>query len=158
MGAGKTTIGTRVAKRLGLPFIDSDRELERRTGHTARQILAEQGEDALHAQEADVVMQALDAPDRSVVAAPASIVDTPALRDRIRREDAVWLKADPQVLAERTAKSHNAARPFVDRDPSVLVRQYEERKDLYRVVASLVVDTTTQDKDEAADEIVDWLT
>jgi shikimate kinase len=154
MGSGKTSIGTRVAQRLSLPFIDSDAELERRTGHTAREILATEGAERLHAQEGDVVMGALSDQALTVIGAPASIVDTPGMRDRIREEYVVWLHADPHWLEEKVAESNNDSRPFVDRDPGVLVQQHEARKDLFREVASLIVESTRRDKDEIAAEIV----
>jgi shikimate kinase len=155
MGSGKTSIGTRVARRLGRPFVDSDAELERRTGRTAREILAENDVASLHAQEAEVVHEALAATEPSVIGAPASVVLTPALRDRLRRELVVWLRADPHWLVEKMHDSDNEQRPFVDRDPGVLVRQHEQRKGWYEEIASLVVDTTRRDKDEVAAEIVD---
>ncbi|MDQ1520370.1 MAG: shikimate kinase [Actinomycetota bacterium] len=158
MGSGKTSIGKRVAQSLGLPFIDSDEALERRTGRTAREILADQGTDALHAAEADVVEDALDSKTRSVIGAAASSVLTPATRDRLRQEYVVWLRADPRRLIERMASSDNDQRPYVDRDPDVLIRQNEERKDLYQEIASLVVDSTRGDKDELAEEIVAHVT
>src|SRR4051812_2141759 len=154
MGAGKTSIGKRVAKRLGRPFVDSDEELERRTGQTAREILAAESEDALHAHENDVMESALASQNPSVIGAPASVVLTPAMRDRLRSEDVVWLRADPHWLAEKMASSDNSQRPFVDRDPEVLVRQHEERKALYEDIASVVVESTRRDKDQIADEIV----
>src|SRR5690242_14080862 len=154
MGAGKTSIGKRVAKRLGAPFVDSDEELERKTGHTARELLARDGVESLHAQEADVVMSALAAPERTVIGAPASIVLTPAMRDRLRQEFVVWLHADPEWLEEKIENSHKKNRPFVDQDPGVLRRQHEERKDLFREVATIVVESTRRDKDEIAAEIV----
>jgi shikimate kinase len=158
MGSGKTSIGTRVAQSLGLPFIDSDEELERRTGATAREILAERGTDGLHAAEADVVEGALSSEERSVIGAAASVVLTPAMRDRLREEYVVWLRADPHALIDRMASSHNEQRPYVDDDPNVLISQDEERKDLYRGIASLVVDSTGRDRDEIADEIVAHVT
>jgi shikimate kinase len=154
MGAGKTSIGTRVAARLGLEFVDSDVELERRRGHTARQVLADEGVRAVHAAEADVVVDALARKETAVIGAPASIVLTPAMRDRLRQEFVVWLCADPHWLAEQLQSSDNSQRPFVDRDPGVVVRQHEQREGWYREIASLVVDTTRRDRDEVADEIV----
>src|SRR5689334_777673 len=111
MGSGKTTIGTRVAKRLALPFVDSDREPQRQTRHTARQILADDGVDVMHAEEAAVVRAALDSPERAVIAAPASIVDSPEMRARLQQEDVVWLRADPHELIARMKTSHNTERP-----------------------------------------------
>jgi shikimate kinase len=160
MGAGKTSIGTRLARRLGRQLIDSDEELERRTGRTAREILAADGIDALHAQEAAVVNDALAVDEPAVIGAPASIVLDPEMRERLAREQVVWLRADPQWLTEKMRRKddeHKSHRPFVDRDPDVLLRQHEERKDLYAGIASVIVDTTRRDKDDVADEIVDKL-
>jgi shikimate kinase len=160
MGAGKSTIGRRVAKRLGIPFVDSDEVLERRTGKTAREILAEQGVDAMHAAETDAIRDALDGDERNVIGAPASIVLDPKMRDRLREETVVWLRADPHWLVEKARqKNENTEhRPFVDQDPEVLVRQHEERKGLYEEVASYVADTTRRKKGDVAKEIVAHIT
>jgi shikimate kinase len=158
MGSGKTEIGSRVAKRLGLPFVDSDEELERRHGMTARQIVEADGVRAMHAAEADVVEDAMSSKEPAVVGAAASIVLTPAMRERLRQEYVVWLCADPHWLVEKVRKSDNDQRPFVDTDPEVLLRQHEERRGWYEEVASLVVDTTRRDKDEVAEEIIAALT
>jgi shikimate kinase len=157
MGAGKTSIGKRVAKRLGRRFVDSDQELERATGKTARQLLADEGVESLHAREAAVVDGALASDEPLVVGAPASIVLAPAMRDRLRQEHVVWLRADPHWLTEKMAQSDNEQRPFVDTDPDVLVRLHAERAPLYEDVASVVVESTRRDKDEVAAEIVDRL-
>jgi|SRR4051812_46611089 shikimate kinase len=156
MGAGKSTIGRRVAKRLDRPFVDSDDVLEHRTGKTAREILAEQGVDAMHKAEADAIRDALDGDERNVIGAPASIVLDPQMRERLRNETVVWLRADPHWLAEKARKKmkNTEHRPFVDQDPDVLVRQHEERKALYEEVASYVADTTRRKKGEVAKEIV----
>jgi shikimate kinase len=157
MGAGKTSIGKRVAKRLGRLFVDSDEELERETGKTARRLLADEGVDSLHAREAAVVDAALASGDPLVIGAPASIVLQADMRDRLRREHTVWLRADPHWLTEKMAKSDNEQRPFVDTDPDVLVRLHAERAPLYEEVASVVAESTGRDKDEVADEIVERL-
>jgi shikimate kinase len=154
MGSGKTTIGELVAQRLGLSFVDSDVELERRTGHTARELLDREGADRMHELEASVVRDALDSPERLVVGAPASIVLTAPMRERLRREYVVYLHADPHSLAERLAHTSDKHRPFVDQGPDVLLRQYAERDALYREVASLVVDVTRRDKNDIVDEII----
>jgi shikimate kinase len=157
MGAGKSSIGRRVARRLGRRFVDSDAELERLTGKNARTLLAEHGIEGLHALEADVVQTVLAGDEPLVFGAPASAVLSPVVRERLRHEDAVWLRADPHWLTEKVQRSQQPHRPFVDRDPDVLVRQHEERAPLYEDAATVVVDTTERDKDEVADEIVELL-
>jgi shikimate kinase len=150
MGTGKTTVGKRVAKALGRPFVDSDDLLQTRTGHTARELFEADGEQAMHAQERDALMEAFASPQANVIGAAASAVLT--MPDELRRHYVVWLCADPHVLAERVQKQ--AHRPFVDHDPDVLVQQHEQRKALYASVASLTIDTTSGNPDDEAAQIV----
>jgi shikimate kinase len=157
MGSGKTTIGTRCAERLGRPYVDSDELLEARIGRRARELADERGADALHEAEAQVVVDALDAGDPTVVGAAASAVLSPVVRARLRDHDVVWLWAEPHRLAARLANARDDYRPFVDRDPEVVVHMHEERKTLFEEVASLVVDTTSHAPDEIVDEILEWL-
>ena len=150
MGSGKTTIGTRVARALGRPFVDSDELLHARTGHTARELFEANGTDAMHAYERDALMEAFASPQPNVIGAAASAVLT--MLDELRRHYIVWLCADPHVLAARAR--HQSHRPFVDHDPDVLVKQHEDRKALYESVASLTIDTTRGNPDDEAAAIV----
>ncbi len=162
MGTGKTTIGRLVAHRLAVPFVDGDDALERQTGHTARELLAIEGAEGMHGAEARVLLDALDAPGASVIAAAASVVLDPEIRARLgepapggaRRVFVIWLRAEPHWLAERVRRVAGAHRPFVDRDAGVLVRQHAERARLYQEVASLVVDVTGRDEDAIVAEIM----
>jgi shikimate kinase len=150
MASGKTTIGTRVAHALGRPFVDSDELLQARTGHTARELFEADGEQAMHAQERDALMEAFASPEPNVIGAAASSVLT--MPDELRHHYVVWLCADPRVLAERARQQPH--RPFVDHDPDVLVQQHEQRKALYASVASFTIDTTSGNPDDEAAEIV----
>ena len=150
MGSGKTTVGTRVARALRRPFLDSDELLQAQTGHTARELFEANGADAMHAFERDALMSAFGSPEPNVIGAPASAVLT--MIDELRRHYVVWLCADPHVLAERAGRK--AHRPFVDHDPGVLVQQHEERKALYESVASFTIDTTAGNPDDEAAAIV----
>jgi shikimate kinase len=156
MGTGKSTIGARCAERLGIHYVDSDELLQARVGR-ARDVVAAQGADALHDVEAAVTLDALDAAEPSVIGAPASAVLSAVVRERLHDHDVVWLWAEPHRLAARLAASTDDYRPFVDRDPNVVVQMHEARKALYEDVASLVVDTTDRAPDVIADEIVEWL-
>jgi shikimate kinase len=151
MGSGKSSIGKPLAARLGLPYVDNDTELERRTGATARDLAARAGTDALHGEEAAALHDVLDRSAPSVVGAAASVVCDPEIRALLREHFVVWLNADLDTLVSKlAAKAH---RPVVDGDPrAYLEQQLAERGPLYREVASMVVDT---DRDRDDDAIVD---
>ncbi len=154
MGAGKTSVGRRVARRLGRELIDSDDQVEARTGRTVREIFESDGEDAFRVLEAEALAAALDRPEPVVVAAAGGVVLNPDNRRRLRQAGTVvWLHADPAVLAERVGSSDH--RPLLGDDPAgVLARMEEERAALYREVADHVVDVGTEGVDEVAETVL----
>ena len=103
MGAGKTTVGRGLAARLGWPFHDSDDDLARVTGFTARQLVARDGAEALHFMEAAVLLRRLAQPGDSVIAAAASTVEHAACRRALSGPSvmACWLRVGPATLARR---------------------------------------------------------
>lgn len=105
MGAGKTTVGKRLARDLGVRFVDGDAALRAATGRDAATIAAADGVPALVALEARVLLEALAAPGPSVVAAAASVVDDPGCRRALRGAGVavVHLRARPRTLAARHA-------------------------------------------------------
>jgi len=144
MGAGKSTIGEIVAKRLDRPYIDSDDEVERRTGRTARQIAAAEGLAALHRLELTVLRDSLSKETPAVIGSAASVVDESTGRLALgMARHVVWLHADAEHLARRTAASGHEHRPIVD---SSVVQQ---REPLYRSVATAMVDV-----DDLAPEVI----
>ena len=155
MGVGKTTVGEVLAERLGRELRDSDRDIEAETGRTVKQVLADGGVDELRRREADAVFDALAGDDPAVVAAPGGIVLDDDHRRRLTEADAeiVWLTADPELLAPRTAA--RAHRPWLDDDPlGTLERMAHDRAELYRQVADRVVAVDGLTPDEIADRIV----
>jgi shikimate kinase len=154
MGAGKTTIGRRLARRLSRPFIDSDQQVELRTGRTVREIFESDGEPAFRVLEADALEEALDTPSPSVIAAAGGTVLSEANRDRMRAGGTVvWLRADPDTLARRVRAGGH--RPLLADDPAQVLRDLDAaRRDLYGEVAHVVIDTTERVPDEVVDELV----
>ena len=139
MGSGKTTVGRRVAARLGRRLRDSDAEVEARTGRTVREIFETDGEPAFRAEEARALAEALDDPEPAVVAAAGGVVLDPANRDRLRaRGTVVWLDASPEDLARRVGSRNH--RPLLGDDPLAALRRLDrERRALYEEVADYVV-------------------
>ncbi len=147
MGSGKTTIGTIVAERLGRHFVDSDTQLERQSGRSAREIADADGLAALHAMELQVLLDALAHAEPSVIAAAASVVDERTGRlalSTARR--VVWLRINDHERAARAAGSE--VRPSVDPDVT------RRRAPLYEAVATTVVDIDDLTPAAAADIVL----
>jgi 5-deoxy-5-amino-3-dehydroquinate synthase len=156
MGAGKTTVGRRVAKLLGRPLLDSDQMIESRTGRTVREIFEADGEAAFRALETAALVDALEEPEPLVIAAAGGVLLRPENREALQRAHAkvVWLRADPTVLAERAVRGEH--RPLLDGDPlAAMNRLLPEREPLYRGAADLVLDTDRMDPDTVAERVVE---
>lgn len=154
MGAGKTSIGKRVAARLGMPLVDGDVWLEERTGgRTAAEVAAEAGIESLHDLEAQVALDALAEPAPSVIGPAASVIEAPAVLEAMAAHLVVWLRAEATYLADRAVRKDH--RPLLDDgDPVALFEgQLARREPLVLGVADLVIDVGTTAKDDAADRI-----
>ena len=132
MGAGKSTLGPEVAERLGRPFVDLDRELERSLGKEIPQLFEESGEPEFRIQEVSQAIAALHLPEPAVIAFGGGAVQTPAIRNELRnRALTVLLEIDPETAWERSAGSN---RPLAQ-DESEFHALYERRRALYDEVA-----------------------
>ena len=131
MGVGKSTVGRRLAGRLGLPFHDADREIEAAAARSVSDIFAELGEGEFRAGEHRVIRRLLEGPPIVLATGGGAYLHegTRALfRDRAIT---VWLKADLDILAERVARRDT--RPLLrGRDPlRVLAELAEARYPIY---------------------------
>jgi shikimate kinase len=156
MGSGKTTIGHLLANRLERPFVDNDTMLKQTSGRTAAEIARNDGVEILHAREAAVLRDALEEGPPAVVNAAASTVLDSELREFLRTETfVIWLTADPETLARRTATGPGSRpRPQLASDRLALAeRQGVERDPFFAEVADLLV-ATDGPIDAAVDDIV----
>jgi 5-deoxy-5-amino-3-dehydroquinate synthase len=143
MSSGKTTVGRRLATRLGRPFLDADDVIAERAGQPITAIYDEGGEDAFRAIEAEVMADLLAGDEPAVIAAGGGVVVTAANRDLLADPavTVVWLDAPPAFLASRAKPKSN--RPLLHGDVDkreVFQRLHAERVDHFRSVADLVVD------------------
>lgn len=140
MGAGKTTTGRSLARRLRRPFRDSDEEILARTEMTVPEIFATRGEPAFRAEEKAVLATAIASPVPSVIAVAGGAVFDPDSRRRIRRAGAViWLRARPRTLSLRVGSG--AGRPLLEHDPAGTIARLEAmRRPVYRELADGVLD------------------
>jgi shikimate kinase/3-dehydroquinate synthase len=122
MGAGKTSIGRRLAATLGLPFVDADVEIETAAGMTISEIFARHGEAYFRDGERRVIARIL-ADGQRVLATGGGAYINPVTRERIAEKGvSIWLKADAEVLLRRVRKRPN--RPLLHtRDPEQTLRE-----------------------------------
>ncbi len=140
MGAGKSSIGRRLAQALGLPFIDADSEIEAAAGSSIEEIFARDGEAAFRTGERRVIARLLEGPPQVLATGGGAFMD-PSTRALIReRAISIWLRADVDTLLVRVGRRHN--RPLLKAgDPrTVLTRLIEERYPVY-AEADITVDT-----------------
>jgi shikimate kinase len=154
MGSGKTTVGRRVAARLGRRLRDSDAEVEARTGRTVREIFESDGEAAFRAEEARALADALGDPEPAVVAAAGGVVLDPRNRTRLKEGGTVvWLDARPEALARRV--SAGGHRPLLGDDPLAALRRLDaERRPLYAEVADHVVSVEDRRPDDVVADVL----
>jgi shikimate kinase len=157
MGAGKTTIGRLVARRLKMRFFDCDHEIERRCGVKVPLIFEIEGEPGFRARESQVLAE-LTALDAIVLATGGGAVLAEENRRRLAaRGTVVYLCARPEDLYERVRQDRN--RPLLaTADPLQRLRElYGERDPLYRGLADIVVDTGRQSVQSLARSLIEQL-
>ncbi len=140
MGAGKTTVGRQLARRLGRPFYDSDHEIVERTGVPIPTIFEIEGEDGFRRREAQTIRE-LTEDDGLVLATGGGVVLRAENRERLHDTGwVVYLNVPPVLLYERTRNDRN--RPLLQvADPLTRLEElYTLRDPLYRETAHLVVD------------------
>ena len=146
-GSGKSTVGPELARRLEVPFVELDDEIQLAAGASVREIFELEGEDRFRELEAAALVQ-VTSRDPSVVSCGGGVVLEPANRVALRATgEVVFLAVPLGVLRERVAPS--ADRPLI-RAEGDLERLFEEREPLYREFAAHVVDASGSVQDVAA--------
>ena len=141
-GGGKSTVGKQLARQIGLPFVDSDHEIEQRIGGSIRQFFDRHGEDAFRDLETEVIADLLSRGGDYVLATGGGAV----LRDRNREllhagAIVLYLRSTPEDLFRRLR--HDTTRPLLQvRDPLARLRELHHQRDpLYRRCAHYVLES-----------------
>jgi len=144
MGAGKSSIGRRLASRLGIPFIDADTEIESAAGMTIPEIFEKHGEPYFRAGEARVIARLLENGPQVLATGGGSVMDAQTRALIGEKGVSIWLKADIDVLLKRTKRRND--RPLVEKIRDLLPL----REPLYAQS-----DIIIQSRDEPHDTIID---
>jgi shikimate kinase len=131
MGAGKTSIGRRVAARLGIPFVDADAEIEQAAGMSIADIFAAQGEPYFRAGEARVIARLLDHGPQVLATGGGAFINAQTRANIRDKAVSVWLKAELDVLTRRLRRRND--RPLLKTDDPVatLANLLAERDPIY---------------------------
>jgi shikimate kinase len=157
MGAGKTTVGRLLARRLKLRFFDSDQEIERRCGVKIPLIFEIEGEAGFRSREQQAVAELAALEGIVLATGGGAVLDEDNRRRLAAGGTVVYLNARPEDLYERVR--HDRQRPLLSSgDPLARLRElHAERDPLYRSVADLVVETGAQSVQVLARELLDKL-
>lgn len=144
MGAGKTTVGRRLAKRLGKSFYDCDEEIERTTGVKIPVIFDIEGETGFRAREARMLAELVVRSDIVLATGGGAVLSGDNRKLLAENGLVVYLRALASDLWARTR--HDRNRPLLKTDQPLarLEELYAERDPLYRSIADLIVDTGSQ--------------
>ena len=157
MGAGKSTIGRRLAARLRLPFLDADIEIEAaHAGMTIPEIFATHGEPYFRDGEARVIARLLDS-GPAVIATGGGAFMREETRNRVRdKAVSIWLKADVDVIMKRVKR--RADRPLLQtEDPVATVSRLLEAREPVYATADLTIGSRDVPHDRVVDECIDAL-
>lgn len=153
MGAGKTTIGRRLAPRLGLRFYDADEEIQRAAAMSIADLFAAHGEESFRRGEAQVIARLLAGPPH-VLATGGGAILSPQTRALIKdRAISVWIKADVDTLLKRATR--RATRPLLSEgDPRATLSRLLEARTRHYAEADIVVDSEPGPQERTVETII----
>jgi shikimate kinase len=156
MGVGKSTVGRRLARRLGLPFTDSDDEIERAADHEIREIFDRFGEASFRDGERRVLRRLIAGERKVIATGGGAFMDAETRALILDRCIAIWLEAEMETLAERVARRGH--RPLLaGKDPLPFLRELGQARNPVYAQAHLRVRSGPGPHDRTVDRILQAL-
>lgn len=156
MGAGKSSIGRRLATRLGLPFVDADTEIEAAAGCTIAEFFERHGEAEFRDGERRVIARLLEGQPKVLATGGGAFMDAETRAAIAEQGISVWLRADLDTLVRRTARRND--RPLLNNaDPARTLEGLMETRHPVYAQADIVVESNDGPPDETVERVVDAL-
>jgi shikimate kinase len=156
MGSGKSSIGRRLALRLGIPFVDADSEIEQAAGMSIPDIFSVRGEAEFRAGEARVILRLLEGGPQVLSTGGGAFMNASTRAAIAATGVSVWLNAEFDVLMKRIRRRHDRPLLKTEDPPATLRKLMAERYPIY-ALADLTVESRDVSHDKIVDEIVSAL-
>lgn len=156
MGAGKSCIGRKLAESLSLPFMDSDSEVEEAAGCEVRDIFEVYGEPAFRDCERRVIQRLLQGGPAVIATGGGAFMD-PETREEVKAHAiSMWLRAEPEVLHQRTKRSRH--RPLLAKDdPLQVLKDLAAQRYPVYAEADIIIDTGNEGLEKTLQKAIDAL-
>jgi shikimate kinase len=152
MGAGKTSVGRRLAEKLDIPFVDADHEIEVAAGKTIPEIFADHGEDYFREGERRVITRLLEN-GQQVLATGGGAFMNNETRARIKELGvSLWLKADLDVLLKRVAKRND--RPLLKENPEQVMKDLMQKRYPIYAEANITVESRDVQHGQMVNDVI----
>ncbi|MEM8771678.1 MAG: shikimate kinase [Pseudomonadota bacterium] len=156
MGAGKTTLGRRLAPRLDLPFFDADEEIERAAGMPVSELFERHGERSFREGEARVLKRLLEGPPHVLATGGGAVVYEETRRLIKQHAVSVWIRANVETLARRATRRDT--RPLLrNGNPEEILRNLAKEREAFYAQADIHIDSQPGPHEATIDTILDAL-
>jgi shikimate kinase len=157
MGVGKSTVGRRLAARLGLSFVDADEEIEKAAGMTVAEIFERYGEAYFRDGERRVIARLMDGAPKVIATGGGAFMQEETRKLILEQATTIWLDADIDILVDRVARREN--RPLLkNRDPRVVLTELAAVRNPIYALAPIHVKSVAAPHEVAVERIVEQLT
>ncbi len=157
MGAGKSSVGRRLAEKLDFTFVDADQEIEKAAGQTIPEIFSQHGEDYFREGEKRVIARLLEN-NNQVLATGGGAFMSAETREAIKQHGvSVWLKAELDLLVKRVQKREN--RPLLkSRDPRLVLQNLMDIRYPVYATADITVESRDAQHSETVNDVIRAIT
>ncbi len=156
MGAGKSTVGKRLARRLGLPFVDSDEEIERAADRSVAEIFDRFGEGSFRDGERRVIARLIEGPPKVIATGGGAFINEETRALILDRCLVIWLDADVETLSERVSRRDH--RPLLrDKEPGPVLESLASARNPIYAEAHLHIRSEPAPHERTVQRIVEAL-